>query len=428
VAALTVLVVAAGSGIGLWRYAVHQWTSAQVAVKEDRPADARDRLDFCLTVWPRSPDVHLLAARAARLANDHDAAEAHLNRCLRLQDGATEAVQLEFLLLRAQTGELEEVTVPLLDTVEKGHPEGPLILETLARAYMHRLRFNSAWTCLSRWIELRPDEAKAYHWRGWVLERLNRHRAAGEDYRRALELDPDLVPVRLRLAEILIEDKQAPDALPHLERLYQQVPDDPRVRARLGMCRLLQGRFEEARRLMESALPHMPRDALLLVSLANLELQEGHGSEAERLLRTVLAAEPSDTEALFVLVSALQLQGRTEESAAVLKDYERTRDKVARINHLLTTVVDSTTAGADDFAEAGRLLLEIGRTNQGTYWLDQAIERDPWNQQARRAYVGHYERKGDSAGAAAHRRFLRDPGPAEKTAATPPAPGQRPNP
>jgi tetratricopeptide (TPR) repeat protein len=419
-ALVSILVLLAGSGVGLWRYAVHQWRAAGADLKEERLADARGRLDFCLTVWPRSPDVHLLAARAARLSGDLDTAEAHLNRCLRLQDGASEAVQLEFLLLRVQTGELEEVAPALIDTVENGHPDAPAILHTLARAYMHRLRYQMAWSCLTRCIEIKPDDAKAYHWRGWVLERLNNHKAATEDYHRALELDPDLVPVRLRVAEMLIEDKQAPEALPHLERLYQQVPDNPQVRARLGMCRLLQGRMEEARRLMEAAVVHMPHDPALLVSLANLELQEGRGVEAERWLRAVLQEEPSDTEALYVLASALQLQGRTEESAAVLSEHERKKQLVERVNTLLTTVADSPTAGADDYAETGRLLLEIGRDKNGLYWLDRALERDPGNQQAHRALAAYHGRKGDAARAAFHRRSVREPAP-ETT-------GSRPNP
>jgi predicted Zn-dependent protease len=87
--ALVALVVAAGAGIGVWQYALYQWRAAELAVKEDRPAEAQDRLKFCLRVWPRSPDVHLLAARAARLAGDLSDAETHLNRCIELQGVAT---------------------------------------------------------------------------------------------------------------------------------------------------------------------------------------------------------------------------------------------------------------------------------------------------------------------------------------------------
>lgn len=410
-AVLSVIGALVAAGGGVYWYAHHQWRAAQAAIKADRPAEARDRLRFCLRVWPRSPEAHLLTARATRLTGDVEAAETHLNRCLQLQDGATEAVQLEFLLVRVQTGEVDEVAPLLIDTVDKGHPESPVILETLARAYIIRLRYKPAYACVSRWIELRPNDAKGYQWRGWVLERLNQQAAANADYHRALELDPELIPVRLRVAEMLLEDKQAPEALPHLEKLYQQAPNDRQVQARLGMCRFLQGRADDARRLMEAAVVHLPYDPALLVSLAMLNLQEGKGPEAERWLRTVLETDPSDTEALYTLVSVLQLQGRSEESAAVLKDYERKRAQVDRINGLLKDVADSPTARPDDYAEIGRLLMEIGRDKNGLYWLDRALERDSGNQQAHRALAAYHGRKGDEAKAAFHRRSVRESAP-----------------
>src|SRR5437868_15243409 len=100
------LIAGALSGSG---YVWHQWRAAQVALAADRPEEARSRIAVCLLIWPRDSDVHLLAARAARLSGDLQDAEAHLNQCLKLHGGATEPVQLEFLLLRAQTGELDQV-------------------------------------------------------------------------------------------------------------------------------------------------------------------------------------------------------------------------------------------------------------------------------------------------------------------------------
>lgn len=406
--ALLLLVgLVAGAGLGLWRYSAYQWRAAQAALREDRPAEARERLNFFLTVMPRNPEVHLLAARAARLTNDLNAAEAHLNRCLQIQDGATEGVQLEFLLLRVQTGEVDEIAPVLVDTVQKGHPESRVILETLAAAYILRLRYKPAYACLSEWIELEPRRAKPYHWRGWVLERLNNHKSATADYHRALELDPDLLPVRLRVAEMLLEKKQAPEALPHLERLYRQAPDDPQVQARLGACRLLQGRTEEARQLMEAAVVHLPHDPALLVDLARLDMQAGHAPEAERRLRQVLASDPSDTEALYVLSSALQFQGRTEESAAALADYEQKRVLVDRINEMLKDVADSPTARAGDYAEIGRMFFQIGRDRFGLYWSERALEGDPANQTANRSLAAYYEKKGDTSRAADYRRRVR---------------------
>lgn len=407
------LVLVAAVLAGVW-YVRHQWRAAGAALAADRPDEARSRLAVCLYVWPRDPEVHLLAARAARLSGDLPAAEAHLNLCLKLHGGATEAVQLEFLLLRVQTGEVDQVSPALIDLVEQGHPESPIILETLARAYMHHLRYKPAYACLSRWTEIRPGAVKAYQLRGWVLERLNQDKSAAADYRRALELDPDLIPVRLRVAEMLLEDSQPQEALPHLERLYRQVPDRPEVLARLGTCRFLQGQPEEARRLMEAAVVSLPHDASLLIHLAKLDLQEERWAEAEQRLRQVLRADPSDTEALHNLALALQHQGRSDEAAEAQKEYQRYKAWVDRANKLLREVADSPTAGAADYTEIGELLLRVGRERVGLYYLHEALERDPVYQPAHKALAEYYDKKGDEEKAAAHRRRLGEP--AGKTA------------
>jgi tetratricopeptide (TPR) repeat protein len=351
-------------------------------------------------------DVHLLAARAARMLGDPRNAEEHLNQCLKIHGGATERVQLEFLLLRVQTGDLGQVAPTLIDTVEKGHPESPLILETLAQAYLHLFRYKAAYACLTKWIEIRPDAAKAYQWRGWALERLNKPKAAGEDYQHALELDPNLFLVRLRVAEMLLEDKRAPEALPHLEILHRQSPDNPEVLGRLGMCRYYQNRTAEARRLMEAAIAHQPRDPALLIHLAKLDLQEGQGVRAEERLKKALQVDPSDTDALYTLSSVLQFQGRSADAETAMKDYQRAKEELDRINKLLQEVADSPSARPAEYAELGSLLLRAGRDRQGVYWLEQALDRDPALKRAHAALAAHFEKKGDQERAAAHRRWL----------------------
>jgi tetratricopeptide (TPR) repeat protein len=401
-------VLAAAALAGGW-YVRHQWRAAQAALVQDRPQEAQSRLEVCLFVWPRDPEVHRVAARAARLSGDIPAAEALLNECLKLHGGATEAVQLEFLLLRVQAGELDEVGPTLLDSVEKGNPESPIILETLARAYMHRFRYKWADACLSRWIELRPESAKAYQWRGWVLERLNDHKAARADYLRALDLAPDLTTVRLRVAEMFLEDSEPELALPHLERLHRQEPDRPELQALLGVCRFIQGRLGEARRLLEAAAVHLPDQTSVLIHLARIDLQEGRAADAEGRLRKVLRADPSDTEALFILAAVLRLQGRADEAAATLKEYDRWKVEVDRVNKLLREVADSPAAQPPDYAELGTLLLHVGREKPAVYWLNQALQRDPGNQAAHQALTAYYEKKGDHEQAAAHRRQLIQP-------------------
>ena len=407
--AAAVLALCAAGGAAGWGYARHEWRAAGEAVAADRPQEARDRLAVPLLVWRWDPDVHLLAARAARMAGDLPAAEALLKRSLKLAGGATNPIQLEFLLLRVQTGELDRVAPALIEAADQGHPDAPLVFETLAVAYMHDLRYKPAYACLSRWIELRPAAVRAYQYRGWVLERLNNRKGATADYEKALDLDPDLVPARLRVAEMLIEENQAPEAVPHLERLYRLAPDRPDVRARLGMCRYLQGDSAEARRLLESAAPAMPHDPVLHVYLARLDVADGRAAEAERRLRDLLRLDPSDNEARFVLISALALQGKAAEVAAETREHERYKDLLERTNKTLRDLTDSSAATPDECAETGELLVSVGRSRTALYWLHQALEKDPRNQRAHRALAAYYDRTGDAAAAAAHRRRLTDP-------------------
>jgi Tfp pilus assembly protein PilF len=57
-----------------------------------------------------------------------------------------------------------------------------------------------------------------------------------------------------------------------------------------------------------------------------------------------------------------------------------------------------------DCAELGQLFLEIKQCGRGLYWLYEALERDPEQQQAHRALAAYYERQGNADKAALHRR------------------------
>jgi tetratricopeptide (TPR) repeat protein len=384
-------------------YGQRQWRLAHRALEAEMPAEARSRLGVCLWVWPRSATVHLAAARAARLTGDVEEAEAHLGRCLKLAP-ATHAVQLEFLLLRVQAGEVDEVAATLIDSVENDHPETPLILETLSRAYMQVMRYKEAFQCLSRWIDETPEAAKPYQWRAWVYERLNRSTYAMEDYLKALELNPQLAPVRLRVAEMLLENNDPVGALPHLTWLLEQHPDPPVIKARLGQCRLLEGRFNEARRLLEEAAPHLPKDLTVLIQLSKLDMHEGRPADAEQRLRRVLEIAPNDPEALFQLTNVLRVQGRSDEAVATLERHHEHRALVHRTNKLLREEHSST--DPDFAAEVGGLLLKIDRERLGMYWLDRALALAPNHAVAHQALADYYDSKGNFEKAASHRRRL----------------------
>jgi type IV pilus assembly protein PilF len=417
-AGLLVFLLLVGAGIALPCYALRQWHAAQADMKERRYAEAQGRLDVCLFVWPNSVPVHLLAARVARMTGRLPEAEAHLHRCLQLQKQDTDDIQLEFLLLRVQFGEVDEVADTLHRLVDNNHPESALILETLSAAYMHDHRYGPAFAALDRWVRETPEAPLPYYWRGWVLERLNQPEDAMKEFQQALALDPENPVYRLKVAEIFLGKKNAPEALPYLESLHRQFPQRGDVMARLGQCRFLQGELEAARPLLEAAVEKLPDDPALLGTLAKLELQQGEPVKAEQWVRRSLKVEPSDPEALFTLHTSLRLQGRTEEATAVLAQYQETRALLDRAGELLKQEAAGTTKEAATAYKVGEIFLRIRVERLGLYWLHQALERDPGHQPTHKLLAAYYAKKGDRKNAALHRQALAKAGKAGETQET----------
>jgi Tfp pilus assembly protein PilF len=235
------------------------------------------------------------------------------------------------------------------------------------------------------------------------------------DYKRALEFDPDLVPVRLRLAEICLEKSNPIEALQHLDLLRKQFPDRADVLARLGECRFLQGEYEEARRLLEEAVEQLPNDAGVLIHLTKLDMQEGHPAKAEQWIRRALKADPTDTEAEFTLVAALQAQGRWDEANATLEQHRKDTALLKRVAKVLQEEAQHPSTDPDALSELGAVFLPTNE-RAGLYWLHRAQQIDPGHQPTHKILAEHYESKGQPEKAAAHRAQLKPDKPDKKAA------------
>ena len=199
----------------------------------------------------------------------------------------SDQVQLEWLLLRCQQGDVDELSPGLLASVDNHHPESAAILEALAAVYMRQTRYPEALHCLDRWVELAPDSVRTLDWRGWVHNQLDNRVQAVSDYERALELQPGLSAVRLRLAQILIENARYGDAVVHLDRL-RGAADQPGGADGPGACWMAQSRTDDARNLLDSVLASHPDDFDALVQRGKLEMDGGHFAEAEHWLKKAL--------------------------------------------------------------------------------------------------------------------------------------------
>jgi tetratricopeptide (TPR) repeat protein len=378
--------------------------TAKSALSRHDYAAARASLLRYLEARPRSAQAHLLLAQLDRRSNQYGDASKHLDACQRL-GGPTDAIQLERALAAIQNGvinpELEAVCTTHLDRADADHY---LILEALSQGYTKTYRLKDALVCLERMIVLQPDSGYAYRRRAWIYSQDSQHDQAEADYRRALEIDPEDAVARLGLAQILLDNREeGTEAAEHFERLWQ-VQQDSSVVVGLARGWRLLGRADDARRLLDDWLVRQPKDALALAERGQLAL-DGHAlPEAESFLQRAIALAPYHLDANYSLYLCLIQQGRTAEAEACqerMKEAQKVREQLAG----LTRQLQETPGNADLRCQIAQLFLRYGAEEEGVRWLLAILESNPNHAPTHAALAGYYDRKGDAARAAAHRRL-----------------------
>lgn len=409
VAGVLILATAGAAGVHFWAQA--QFRAAERAFHGEQYHEAERHILSCLRVWPRSADAHLLAARIERYCTNYDRAAEQLAEAERLQRGASEATQTEWVLLRAQQGELDTVAPGLWYCVENGHPETFMILETLAKTYMRQLRFKTAVATLDRWIELDPGCARAFDWRGWVKERLETPAGAREDYERALRLEPGRFEVRMRLVWLLLDGERFAEARSHLKVLQQSHPDRAEVLIARARSELVNGNTVRARDLLDRVLVAKPEDVAALYWRGQLELEEGDPAVAEHWLRRLLEVDPAHVSGRYALAQALT---RLSRPASVVQAQKDRLDQLAvdfrRLKELIGQELEKAPKDAARTAEVGEVFLRLGQQDKGVEWLHKALNLDPNCKRAHGALIEHYEATKQPEEAAKHRLYLSEHG------------------
>jgi tetratricopeptide (TPR) repeat protein len=404
--AAAVVLLLGGSLGGAFLWARAEEGAARRELKAGNYAEARRHVENCLTVRRRDVGVRLLAARVAWMEGDYPRAEAHLREATQLAGGSTEAIQLEWLLLKARAGEVDLVARGLWGLVEAGDPESPVILETMSKAYMTDLRLRPALGCLSKWLEMEPDNVTALDWRGWVLERLMNRDKAREQWERVLELQPDRWATRLRLVDLFLEDNNPKDARPHLDWLRKHQADRPEVLMAWGRYSVMQGEVSEAKGAFDRLLESGTDSPRLAYWRGKVELLPGGDpAVAEEWLRRAVAKDGSDVEAQYALYQSLEQQpGRAADAAAQKRHYEGVKADVERLDKLMADEFGQGSQDAGRCAEVGALMLRLGQESVGVRWLDMALTYDPNCKRAHQALADYFEKKGDGSNAEEHRR------------------------
>jgi predicted Zn-dependent protease len=412
---VVLLAALAVGGVYLWGW--YHWSRAGQDLARYHGAEARRHLDACLWLWPHSPAVHLLSARAARLAGDYPAAEKHLRQCQQGQPAASEEVLLEWAMLHVCMGDLQEHEEYLQTQLRKDPSQAPLVWEALAEGYSRMYRILDAIRCLDHWLEVEPDSVQAFFLRGSVYRQVQAVQKAVPDFRRVVELDPDRSDAREYLAAGLLEIGHFSEALPHLEHLLRQRPGDPDLRVRLARCHDGLEHRELARQLLDEVLAERPDYGPALRACGQMARQARQPEEAEKWLRRAARVLPYDYQVQYALYQVLEEQGKNAEAGEQLARAQQVKDRRERLADVSHRKMSQRPYDPALHCELGTLLIELGHRELGARWLHSALQKDPNYQPAHAALAKYYQEEGDKEQAEHHRQLaetLPPPPPAKE--------------
>ncbi len=386
------------AGRQAWAY-YHLRASTRALEHYDFP-EALGHLECCLRVWSGSQPTRLLAAQAARRAEQFERAEEHLARAER--QGLTRQTALERFLLRAQQGDLAEVDRPLQQLVIDGHDDAPLIIEALARGYTRTYRQLQARGALLDLIERQPDHPWAHYWYGNLFQERREYLQAVPQYRRAVELAPQRALFRLHLAQVLLQTNQALEAWPYFERLLSESPTDPEVLLGAAACLRRLNQPAAAHEYLDTLLRDHPDHAEALAERGRVFSDQGRPAEAIRCLRKAFQREPWNYSIGFALFSELREQGDPEADAVWQRIAAIRRDEV-RQQQILDDLGKQGRSAALRH-EMGVILLRSGSEGAALGWFAAALQDDPDHRPTHEALANYYEKKGNTEAAAYHRQ------------------------
>ncbi|MFT7622795.1 MAG: tetratricopeptide (TPR) repeat protein [Myxococcota bacterium] len=220
--------------------------------------------------------------------------------------------------LQSRAGELPDALRTLNDVARRFEDDGNYLKSVAIYKRMLRLDdgLHSAHVALARvynQLGLVNDAISQYQSAISVLASRKRQLDKLYVIRELLELDPDNVRARVRLAEdFLAEDK----------------PDDGVRELRLAAETLdRQGCTDEFINVAERLLHHQPEDAVVSRRLASLLLDRGAPQEALVRLQACFRAYPQDSEVLDMLSRAFVQLGQSHKALTVLRELSRVHDR-----------------------------------------------------------------------------------------------------
>ncbi len=181
------------------------------------------------------------------------------------------------------------------------------------------------------------DRAHSYYLNGQLLAREDRYTEAASEFRKALEINPNIPILRLYLGQVLQEQDSLDQAIELFQQELALLPNTvyfsemlAQTHSQLGRAYARKGELDAAERSLRQVLRYKPEDSPIRELLTNLiyirALKYGvdsHWEEARRSFEEAASLNPDSPAPAFAYAMAWYYAGETDKAERIVKIIQR---------------------------------------------------------------------------------------------------------
>jgi tetratricopeptide (TPR) repeat protein len=393
---ILVAVVAAGAYFAFAEYRVSRWTELVHRLFAARRYDeAREPLRRWLRARPRLAEAVYYQAWLALVDQDPDDAVRAFGRAKAL--GLDPALLSPLIgVYQARAKRIPEAEPLLREAFTQQSEPQVEVAKELARIYLSSYRLSEARVVLDRWRTLAPEDPQVYLWSNEIAARSDAEPAIQvQNYRAALERNPNLDQARLGLAEQLSKDRRYDEAEQEYRTYLQRHPGDAKALVGLGRNAFQNGDLAGATSYFEAALKADSREPDALKELAQADLRLGRFAQAARRFELLAEIQPFDHEIRYAFAQALKLSGDEDRARSETERAARLRQEHDEILRLRYNILQNSKDIGSRF-QVAKWMLEHGHAEEGLKWTREILRADPRHAPTHRVLADYYQKHGDA--------------------------------
>ncbi len=251
----------------------------------------------------------------------------------------------------------------------------------------------------------------------FVYHEAGRINAAIEQYRLAVEYDPNCLEANRQLGFILADEEQYESAIAYLEQACYLDPNDSNTYGLLSRLHLKVGQVKQAQQVLRTAIQHNENNANLHSELATLYLAQDQSNLAAQELNTSLELDPGNSEASVRLATLLYQNGQVGEAVQQLEQslthhpndlqvHRQLGEIYIRAGHLeqaldhFEKLVELDPQSAESYSRLGSIYQKKNYSQESLNAYQKAVELHPVNSAYREDLAMAYYTKGQLGAAA----------------------------